>query len=85
MSKTFVTTTDNPYDYFTQFDDWYAFDTQKGYNTCSYLARIAKTSDELSSEEEDTAIESAVDEIVGLNLTGNYKKIVKDETKEKET
>ncbi len=43
-----LTTEDNPYNPFTNFDEWYAFDTQKGYNTCGYLARVSFTSSELS-------------------------------------
>lgn len=78
MRATMVTTTDNPYDPFTQFDQWYAFDTIQGYNTCSYLARIAKTSPELSPMDQAIAIEEAVDEIVDMNLLGIYKKIVCD-------
>ena len=86
MAVTFVTTLDNPYDYFTQFDEWYAFDTEKGYNTCAYIARIANTSKEMSDADYELAVNDAVDEIVRLNITGNYKKIrQKKLNKEKET
>ncbi len=77
MRAVALTTEDNPFDPFEEFDQWNAFDQGKGYDTCSYLARIAKSSDELSEEEQLTAIEQAIDEIVELNLTGNYKKIEK--------
>lgn len=84
MAAVFVTTLDNPYDYFTQFDEWYAFDTEKGYNTCAYLARIAKTSKEMSDADYEQAVNDAVDEIVRLNVTGNYKKVQqKDQNEEK--
>lgn len=76
MAAVFLTTLDNPYDYFTQFDEWYAFDIEKGYNTCNYLARIALTSTDMSEKDYAKAVEDAVDEIVRLNITGNYKKIV---------
>ena len=72
LRATFVTTLDNPYDYWTQFDQWYAFDTEKGYNTCSYVARIAKVSNDMSDQDRVKAINDAVDEILRLNLTGNY-------------
>lgn len=75
MAAVFLTTLDNPYDYFTQFDEWYAFDTAKGYNTCSYLARVALTSTEMSEKDYEKAVEVAVDDAVRLNLTGNYKKV----------
>ena len=46
-----LTTFDNPYNPFTHFDQWFMFDTEKGYNTCAYLGRIARTSDEMTEEE----------------------------------
>lgn len=70
MQKHMLTTIDNPYNPQTQFDDWFAFDEQKGYHTCSYLARIAKTSSKLSDEENDYEIETAIDEIVRMNPLG---------------
>ena len=77
MGDAMLTTTDNPFDPFTQFDEWFAFDESKGYHTCAYLARITKASDELSQSDEDLAIEAAIDEIVKLNVLGIYKKVVK--------
>lgn len=74
-----LTTIDNPYDPFTEFDKWFAFDESKGYHTCSYLSRIARTSDELSDEDELIAIESAIDEIVAININGLYKKLVRED------
>lgn len=71
-----LTTVDNPFNPFTQFNEWKVFDEAKGYFTCSYLARIAKVSDELSEEQESVVIEQAIDEIVSLNILGIYRKIV---------
>ena len=78
MEERMLTTEDNPYDPFTQFEEWYAFDVQNGYNTCSYLARIAMTSNELSDADYDQALDSAIDEIMEFNLTGNYKIVTKN-------
>lgn len=72
-----LTTTDNPYDPIDQYDQWYAFDTQKGYCTDAYVARILKTSSEFSEEEQARDYENAIDEILSYNLTGNYKKVIK--------
>lgn len=63
----FVTTIDNPFDYFTQFDDWYRFDTDKGYNTCGLVARLAKVSQGLSEQDEIDAINRACETIVRLD------------------
>lgn len=73
-----LTTLDNPYNPFTDWDNWLAFDEEKGYNTCGYLARIANTSDALSDADNQVEIENAMNEIIELNVTGNYKKIYKD-------
>lgn len=82
MAAAFVTTLDNPYDYFTQFDEWYAYDTSHGYdvigqpyNTLNYVARIAGVNSAMSDGEYDEAVEKAVDEICRLNITGNYRKV----------
>lgn len=82
MSNVLVTTVDNPFNPFTEFDEWYRFDRDHGYNTCEYLARIALTSDELSDEANAQAINDAVDEIVRLNINGMYKKVTEPSDKE---
>lgn len=78
MSESMLTTVDNPYNPFTQFDDWYAFDQSKGYRTTEYLARIAKTSDELSDEDNSIAIEDAINEIIFFDVLGIYQKVNKE-------
>ena len=70
-----LTTIDNPYDPFEQFDSWILFDMEKGYNTCAYLDRIAKTSSQLTDEENSKEIERAIDEIIKYDLFNRYKKV----------
>lgn len=77
-AKVALTTVDNPYDPFKDFTSWYLFDVQKGYNSCAYLARIARTSDEFSDEENEEEIERAIDEIIKYDFMGIYKKLRKD-------
>ena len=72
-----LTTIDNPFDYFTQFDEWLLFDKQKGYNSCEKVARIAQLKDEMTSIEEDAEIERAIDEIILYDYRNLYKKISK--------
>lgn len=50
-SKCMLTTFDNPYNPFDEFTSWFMFDEEKGYHSCAYLGRIAKTSEQLSDEE----------------------------------
>lgn len=70
-----LTTFDNPYDPFEQFSSWYMFDVEKGYNTCSRLARIAKISEQFSEKENNEAIDQAMDEIIKYDFMNIYRKV----------
>lgn len=78
MAKARLTTKDNPYDPFDQFDSWLMFDSEKGYNSCAYLGRIARTSESLSEEENDAEEERAIDEIIKYDPLNIYKKVTRD-------
>lgn len=73
-----LTTIDNPFNPFTQWDEWKRYDEDKKYYTCSYLARIAKTSDDLSEADYNKAIDDAIEEIVSLNINGMYTKVYEE-------
>lgn len=77
-----LTTVDNPYDPFGQFDQWLVYDTDHGYGSCGYLARIARTSEALTDKENEEEIERAIDEIVKYDFTNTYVKVKKGENKE---
>ena len=70
-----LTTSDNPYDPFEQFQSWFLFDVEKGYNSCAYLGRIARTSEQFSDEENNIIIEEAIDEIIKYDFRNIYKKV----------
>ena len=70
-----LTTVDNPFDPFEQFTSWFMFDEEKGYHSCAYLGRIAKTSEQLSDEENAQEIERAIDEIIKYDFQNIYKKV----------
>lgn len=72
-----LTTVDNPFDPFTRFEEWLAYDTKMGYHTASFLDRIAKISNELSLPDQDLAIQEAIDEIVQENVSGMWKKVAR--------
>ena len=73
-----LTTIDNPFDPFDDFDKWFAFDEAHGYHSCSYLANIMKTSNAFSVEDQMKEKERAIDEIVKFNLNGLYKKVTRN-------
>ena len=73
--KVMLTTKDNPFNPFTQFDQWYLFDIEKGYYSCGLLARIARTSEQFSDRENELEIERAIDEIIKYDFTNNYIKV----------
>lgn len=75
MAKHMLTTVDNPYDPFTQFDEWNAYDMRSGYNTMAFLARVVKTSHNLSDADEELAIELGVQEIATHNVLGIYRMV----------
>ncbi len=79
MTDAMLTTVDNPYNPFTDWDEWYAFDTREGYNSLSLLARVCIASDELSDDDVDEAVDDAVDEIVNENVSGMHRKIYEDQ------
>lgn len=70
-----LTTKDNPFDPFTQFDEWLAYDTRMGYHTASFLARIAKVPEDLSEYDQALALQNAIDEIVEENVSGMWIKV----------
>jgi len=75
MSDVALTTKDNPFDPFDQFDSWFLFDVEHQYNTCDYLGRVVRTSDRLSDEENRKEFERAIDQIIERDFQMIYKKV----------
>lgn len=70
-----LTTVDNPYNPFTEFDQWYAFDEQVGHHTLSLLARVTRTSDELSELDQSQAIDQGISDVLVEDHSGIYIKV----------
>lgn len=70
-----ISTSDNPFNPFYQFRQWFNFDNEKGYNSCALLARIAHTSPQLTDRENSEEIERAIDTIIMNDLTDKYIKV----------
>lgn len=81
MEKYRLTTTDNPYDPFLNWDEWYFYDLSKGYNTCERLARLTKPVFQLPDEAIESEIEEAIEQLIfegAISRQGefvNYKKV----------
>ena len=79
VNDCWLTTHDNPYNYFEDFTSWFLFDVEKGYNTCSIVDRILTKnnvqSETLSQREMNEEIEKAIDEIIQYDFMDKYKKI----------
>lgn len=85
MSKeVMITTVDNPFNPFTQFDEWLAYDITEAVangrlDTCSYLARVAVDATEISDADANLMNELAIDEIIKHNPLGIYKKVEREQ------
>ena len=77
-TEVMLTTFDNPYDPFDEFIPWFMYDIEKGYYTCSRLARIARSSEEFSVEEDKEETERAIDEIIEHDFLNIYKKVIRE-------
>ena len=77
--RVMLTTIDNPFNPFENFTDWFMFDIEKGYNTCSKLARIATISDQLSDYESFLEDERVIDEFIEIDPLQIYTKVYSNE------
>jgi len=73
-----LTTVDNPFDPFTQWNEWLAYDTRLGYDTPGLLARTVNNSFDLSEPDQAIAIDYAIDQIVAENVSGMHRKVSKN-------
>lgn len=79
-----LTTTDNPYNPFTNFDEWFSFDSMRARieqrpTICSLLARLTYCSPGIADEDNQQEIIDAINEIVEHNITGKYKKVTPED------
>lgn len=64
-----LTTYDNPFNPFEEFDTWYKTDMLLGHDCCGILARNSATSFVFSDEINEKEIDRAMDEIIKQNPT----------------
>jgi hypothetical protein len=76
-----ITTVDNPFDPFTQWERWFNFDEQCGYRTCARVAAFAHTSEEnLSPYENEELTNSAINRLYEFYGDKVYRIVVEGET-----
>lgn len=75
MAQSVVTTIDNPWNPFRDFDKWLAWDNHYHYDTTRWLASLVFTSSKLSDEQYSEDIVEAQNELVRLNPFGLHVKI----------
>ena len=76
-----LTTVDNPFDPFTEFEEWHQFDIEAGYNSLAFLDRVAKISPDTSETDQVVGIQDAIDEIVRENVSGMWRKVSRNSAK----
>lgn len=73
-----LTTIDNPYDPFDEYDKWLVYDSANGYDTSGLVARLAHTSTEFGEIRQLKDTEKAVDAFLEVDPLGIYKKVVRE-------
>lgn len=76
IRRTALSTHDNPFNPFLDFNSWFSFDFTKGYNCCSMISRIAQTAEMLTDKENFEEIEKAIDDIIKEDFLNIYIKVV---------
>ena len=73
-----LTTIDNPYNPFTEPDDWQKFDDEHGYNTNEFLALFAFESETLGEELKAFDVQAAIQMALDEDDIGIRIKVTKD-------
>ena len=69
MARMMLSTLDNPFNPFKQYDQWAAYDENVGgYHTAALLARFAPVFPDETKAEAEAAIANAIDDIIELDL-----------------
>ena len=73
-----LTTKDNPFDPFKDFDGWYQWDEAHGYCTCGLIARIVKKDNCLTERDQQISIAIAIDSVLTNDPFGFYELVAKE-------
>ena len=81
-----ITTSDNPWNPFTNFTEWYMYDMDKGYDTCGRLSKLAPIDDTFPINIKTEILDEAHEKMIkqgAFDKNGNfvdYKLVYKDES-----
>ena len=73
-----LSTIDNPFNPFTQFEEWWLYDELNGHHCCGLLGSYANTSPDLTNELNEEEIENAMDSIIKDDPLNIYIKVYED-------
>lgn len=80
-----LTTTDNPYDPFDEFDKWFTFDTVNGYNTCGLIARLGNFASSLTDKEQTLERLRTFEKILSIHNYEFYEIVMRENNEETES
>ena len=72
-----LSTVDNPYNPFDEFDKWLVYDISKGHNCCGIVDRITTTSRDFSDAMQTSDISEAIERFVSADPFDLYIKVTK--------
>jgi hypothetical protein len=78
MIEYYITTKDNPYVPYEDFNKWYMEDIRLGYYTSAMLARISMISDAMTDYEYNQETSRAIDTIIDLHDGVPYVKLARE-------
>lgn len=70
-----LSTVDNPFNPWTEYDDWLRFDEQSGYYSNQLLARVSIDNEDLNEELQEQLIQIAILEIIKENVSGMHRRV----------
>lgn len=75
-----LTTKDNPYNPFEQYELWLQYDLEMGYQSCERLGKIIQLEEGMSDQEKEDAMDRAIDEIIKHDPLGIYARATENST-----
>ena len=74
-----LTTIDNPFNPFDEFDSWFNYDIEKGYYTSSKVARLCHTTPDMTQKEQSEEFERAIDRLIEIDPLDIYIKVTRED------